>query len=107
MATVLTATAVDRRAALRRPAAQFGIAAPAVLRPGVTVQVLELSADGALVESAAPVRPDARTELGLDGLDGHRHALRGRVVRCWVSALDPLTYRCAVRFDHAFGKGSG
>lgn len=105
MATLLTAGEVDRRTALRRPAAQCGIAAPAVLRPGLTVRVLELSTGGALVESPAPVRPDACTELGLAGLDGRRHAVRAHVLRCWVSALDPLTYRCAVRFDHGFRGG--
>jgi hypothetical protein len=100
MATVLTAT--ERRAALRCPAARFGIAVPAVLRPGMTVQVVELSAGGALVESRTPVRPNARTELSLDGVDGRRHAVRARVLRCWVSALEPLTYRCAVTFEQAF-----
>ncbi len=103
MAAVLTAP--ERRGAARQAADRFGIAAPAVLRPGLTVRVVELSAAGALVESALPVRPDARTELGLDGFDGRRHALRARVVRCWVSGLEPLTYRCAVRFDHLFRGG--
>ncbi len=68
----------------------------------MTVQVVELSAGGALVESRTPVRPNARTELSLDGVDGRRHAVRARVLRCWVSALEPLTYRCAVTFEQAF-----
>lgn len=103
MAAVLTAR--DRRRAPRRPAAHFGIATGAVMRPGLAVSVVELSTGGALVESSAQVRPDARTELGLDGLDGRRHALRARVLRCWISTLAPLTYRSAVRFEHTFTAG--
>lgn len=98
-------TAGDRRRATRCPAAQFGFAAPAVLRPGVLVAVVDLSAGGALVESSAPVRPGATTELGLDRMDGRRRAVRARVVRCWVAALDPLRYRCAVTFDQSLGEG--
>lgn len=75
------------------------------MRPGLAVSVVELSTGGALVESSTPVRPDARTELGLDGLDGRRHAMRARVLRCWVAALVPLRYRSAVRFDHTFTAG--
>lgn len=101
MAVVLTVA--DRRRAARWTAAQFGVAAPAVLRPGLTVQVVELSTAGALVESPTPVRPDARTELGLDRLDGRRQAVRARILRCWVSGLEPLTYRCAVGFDQPLG----
>jgi PilZ domain len=103
VASVLTA--VERRGAARRRAAHLGFATPAVLRPGVTVAVIELSAGGALVESAAPVRPGACTELGLDAFDGRRYAVPARVVRCWVSALGPLRYRCAVRFDDALTPG--
>ena len=95
----------DRRGAVRGPAAHFGMATPAVLRPGVTVAIVELSTGGALVESAAPVRPGASTELGLDGVDGRRRAVAARVVRCWIAALDPLRYRCAVRFEREFPEG--
>lgn len=104
MASVLTA--VDRRRAARWPPGHWGFGAPAVLRPGLAVAVVELSAGGALVESAAPVRPGATTELGLDGVDGRRRAVRAHVVRCWVTALDPLRYRCAVRFEQVL-QGSG
>ena len=99
--------APDRRGGARRPAAHFGYGTPAVLRPGLAVAVVELSTGGALVESASPVRPGASTELGLDRLDGRRQAVRGQIVRCWVAALDPLRYRCAVRFEGALGQGSG
>ena len=95
----------DRRCAARAPAAHYGFATPAVLRPGVTVAVVELSTGGALVESTAPVRPGASTELGLDGVDGRRRAVPARVVRCWVTALDPLRYRCAVRFEQVLSEG--
>lgn len=95
----------DRRGAARAPAAHFGFATPAVLRPGLTVAIVELSTGGALVESAAPVRPGATTELGLEGVDGRRRAVSARVIRCWVAALEPLRYRSAVRFEHVLPEG--
>ncbi len=104
MASVLSG---DRRRDRRRSAASLGFAAEAVLRPGVPVDVLELSARGALVEGAAAVRPGLRTELGLDPGDGQRHAVAARVLRCWVCALDPIRYRCAVGFEVVLTKGSG
>lgn len=103
MAAVLTA--VDRRRAGRHSAPQLGYISIGVLRPGVPVDVVELSARGALVESSAPVRPGARTELALDCRNGRRHAVRGRVVRCWVSALAPIRYRAAMCFDGPLGTG--
>ncbi len=58
-----------------------------------------------MVESTAPVRPGANTELGLDGVDGQRHAVPARVVRCWVTALNPLRYRCAMTFERWLSEG--
>jgi hypothetical protein len=98
-------TGGDRRRGARRPAGHFGFATPAVLRPGVSVAVVELSAGGALIESTAPVRPGATTELGLDGVDGQRRAVPARIVRCWVTALDPLRYRSAVTFERLLTEG--
>jgi hypothetical protein len=96
---------LERRRDHRRDAAQFGFAPEALLRPGILVAVVELSAGGALVEGAAAVRPGGRTELGLDRFDGERRAMPARVVRCWVSALVPLRYRCAVCFDDPLAVG--
>ncbi|MEP7117582.1 MAG: hypothetical protein ABI880_08375 [Acidobacteriota bacterium] len=103
MANLLTVD--ERRRSARRSPEHLGFAAPAILRPGMAVAVVELSSAGALVESTTPVRPGATTELGLDDVSGRRHAVRVSVVRCWVTTLDPLRYRCAVRFERLFAPG--
>ena len=103
MASLLTG--LERRRTSRGSAGCLGFAVAGLLRPGVVVAVVELSPRGALVECAAAVRPGARTELGLDALDGRRHAVRACVLRCWVSELEPLRYRCVVCFDDALALG--
>lgn len=99
MAAVLTRG--DRRAAPRGAAAGLGVQPLAVVRPGVDVAVVVLSHTGALVESAAPLRPGARTELALEALSGDRQLVPVRVLRCWVVHLDPLRFQCALHFDGA------
>lgn len=96
MARVLTA---DRRLAPRTAADGFGVAALAVMRPGLSVAVLEISSGGALVASDSPIRPGARSELALEAVGGHRWLIGVHVLRCWVAALDPVRYHCAIRFD--------
>lgn len=89
----------ERRAAPRSTAPGFGVIDVAVIRPGLTVSVMTISPRGALVESAAPIRPGVRTELTLDAADGRRWPVGVEVLRCWVAALDPVRYRAAIRFD--------
>jgi hypothetical protein len=105
MAAVLTST--DRRRAPRRKAPGAGLLDAAVLRPGVDVVVVAISAVGALVETSSAVRPGIKTELTLEGLDGRRSAVVALVLRCWVSALEPLRYRAVVSFERPLGAGSG
>lgn len=99
MAPVLTRG--DRRRAPRGPAAGLGVQALAVVRPGVDVAVVVLSHTGALVESGAPLRPGARTELTLEAFAGERQQIPVRVLRCWVVHLAPLRFQCALHFDAA------
>lgn len=96
MATVLTRP--DRRRARRVAPAAFGVAAQAVIRPGVDVALVDISPDGALIESTGPIRPGARTDLALDAASGARRLLAVEVLRCWVHALTPLLFRSALRF---------
>lgn len=96
MARLLTA---DRRLARRTPADAFGVADVAVIRPGLSVAVIEISAGGALVASKTPIRPGARTELTLEAPGGRRWLVGVHVLRCWVAALDPVRYHCAMCFD--------
>lgn len=100
-------TTVDRRSAPRSSAPGFGVGDDAVMRPGTQVRVVLISGVGVLVESLAPIRPGARTELTLDAADGRRWPVGVEVLRCWVAALDPVRYRAAMRFDRLLPGGSG
>lgn len=103
MASVLSPR--DRRRAPRRRPPQAGVTDAAVLRPGVIVSVIAISTVGALMESLAPVRPGARTELALEGVDGRRWSVNVEVLRCWVDAIEPIRYRSVVCFESPEGAG--
>lgn len=70
----------------------------AVLRPGQAVLLVNVSSGGALVESGVRLRPGAVTELqATTGQD--RMAIKGRLDRCFVAALEPLRYRGVLVFE--------
>jgi hypothetical protein len=77
----------------------------AVLRPGLPVTLLNISVNGALVESPAWLRPGARTELQLEAQVAQvlgirrRHSVRGHLDRCQVVALNPVSYHGVIVFD--------
>jgi hypothetical protein len=88
-----------RRAGRQRPDGLL-----ARVRPGHTVQVVDVSAGGALLEAPRPLRPGACVEVQFEHAD-HRMRIGGTVVRCGVTAIDPdrgPTYRAAVSFHEAF-----
>ena len=60
--------------------------------------LLNINSRAALVESEARLRPGAVTELQLARKDG-RTSVRGRLDRCYVSALEPLRYRGLLVFE--------
>jgi hypothetical protein len=73
----------------------------ATLRPGCDVRVIDLSAGGALVQAAKPLRPGAKVHFQLTTAD-RAWALSGRVLRCAVWLVDPhagVTYRGALQFE--------
>jgi hypothetical protein len=73
----------------------------ATLRPGCDVRVIDLSAGGALVQAAKPLRPGAKVHFQLATAD-RVWALAGRVLRCAVWLVDPhagVTYRGALQFE--------
>ena len=94
------ATLVERRRDARVTPSGISWRADAVLRPGLSVVLVNISSCGALVESGARLRPGARPELQLAG-GMARRTIRGRLERCHVSGLDPLRYRGVVVFDEA------
>ena len=72
----------------------------ACVRPGRDVFVLDLSRGGALLEGRTRLAPNSRVELRLNG-PGRVIHLTGRVVRCYVSALNEsiVSYQAAVAFE--------
>lgn len=90
--------------------------AHAVLRPGLPVTLLNISSRAALVESAARLRPGARTEVQLTGAHvrpaiGLAAAalakVGGRLDRCYVAAIEPMRYRGVLVFDERVDVGDG
>ena len=74
------------------------------VRAGHDVRIVDLSASGALIEGARPLRPGARVEMHLV-LNGQRAALTAHVVRCLVATIDAhdgITYHAALSFECRF-----
>jgi hypothetical protein len=105
MASV-TVDLIERRRDRRRPLHHTGWDPRAVLRPGVPVVVLNISARAALVESELRLRPGALTEMQLMSKEG-RVSVRGRLERCFVSAIAPLRYRGVLIFEHVLDLDAG
>jgi hypothetical protein len=87
----------ERRSAPRVEPEATPWRALARLRPGLEVVVINISAGGALIQSARRIHPGARAELQLLGSLGQ--VVSGRVQRCRVNGLDPLRYEGAIIFD--------
>ena len=90
----------DRRRALRRRSvAEHGIVSARV-RPGHEVELIDVSAGGALVECARRLLPGTVIDLRL--VAGEEcTSVRGLVLRCAVVRLKPtsICYRGAIAFD--------
>ena len=95
------ANGVERRCERRQTAGSLLCLPAAVLRPGQTVTLVNITSRAALVESDARLRPGAQTELQL-AMRGRRTNIRGRLDRCHVSTLEPLRYRGVVVFEERF-----
>lgn len=73
----------------------------AVLRPGHPVDVVNLSAGGALIAGMRPLRPGSRVFLQLT-IGGQTGGRASQVVRCAVASLtgrEGVQYSSALRFD--------
>ena len=73
----------------------------ATLRPGCRVNVVDLSAGGALVQAGRPLRPGAHVHFQIV-TKLRMLALNARVLRCEVWMLDSsygVTYRGALQFE--------
>lgn len=97
---------MDHQASERREDARFTppprIDVRATLRPGCVVVLIDVSARGALVQAARPLRPGARVHLQVL-TSSRRFLTAGTILRCMVWSLvgdDGVIYRGAIRFDH-------
>jgi hypothetical protein len=90
----------DRRRSRRRALLdEHGILSVRV-RPGQEAALIDVSASGALLESACRLLPGTAIELQI-GIRGRRAPIRARVLRCAISDLAAAgpRYRAAVNFD--------
>ncbi len=93
-------TGPERRQSRRRETFDEHGVASARVRPGHDVALVNVSAQGALIETEHRLLPGSLIELQLSA--GARSAtVRARVLRCSVARLRPssISYRGAVGFD--------
>jgi hypothetical protein len=89
----------DRRRTPRRHTIDEHGILSARIRPGRDVELVDVSAGGALIETVHRLLPGTAIDLHLTGSE-RRTAVRGRVLRCAVTRLRPgIWYRGAVAFD--------
>lgn len=93
----------ERRQSARVPPTQVGFSPEGLLRPGLDVQILNISRGGALVASPGPLRPEASADLLLRSEEG-QYALHGHIAHCWVDSLAPLRFLSRVVFDGETGR---
>ena len=70
------------------------------VRPGHRAKLIDISAGGALVETAHRLLPGTSVELHVE-TRSHRTNVRGRVLRCAIVLVRPswVCYRGAIGFD--------
>jgi len=93
-------SADDRRRTPRHGRVEEHGIVSAKVRPGRDAAVVDVSAGGALLETAHRLLPGTAVELQLE-TSGGREIVRGRVLRCTVTSLrsTSVCYRGAVGFD--------
>ena len=103
METAMTIRSTDRRQSERwsRPD-DHGIVSVRV-RPGHAAAIVNVSAGGALIETASRLLPGAPVDLHIEA-ERRRTTWRGRVLRCAVVKLraTAVGYRAAIAFDRPF-----
>jgi hypothetical protein len=93
---------VDRRGARRsRTPSEHGVVLARV-RPGHAASVVDISAHGALIETAHRLLPGSHVDLHL-ATSHERAVIRGRVLRCSVASVlaTCIWYHGAVHFDRS------
>ena len=92
--------AQDRRITPRHHGAETHGIVSARVRPGHRATLVDVSAGGALIETAYRLLPGTSVELHVETAQ-HRTCIRGRVLRCAVAEVCStlICYRGAIRFD--------
>jgi hypothetical protein len=106
--SAVTEDVCERRQGARRGRfEEHGILAARV-RPGHRAAIVDVSAGGALIETACRLLPGSAVELHMETPTGHT-TIRGRVLRCAVSGVRPasIRYRGAIGFDRQMPRLSG
>lgn len=90
----------DRRNTPRHRGAEAHGIVSARVRPGHRATLLDVSAGGALIETAYRLLPGASVELHVETAQ-HRTCVRGRVLRCAVVGVCStlICYRGAIGFE--------
>ena len=88
-----------RRTRRLRQIAEHGIVSARV-QPGHRARLIDVSAEGALIETSHRLLPGTCVELHVDA-DSRRTSIRGRVLRCAVVRVRPtfVCYEGAIAFD--------
>jgi hypothetical protein len=96
----MTYEVVERRLARRRRSLEEHGIVSALVRPGIDALVVDVSSAGVLIETHHRLLPGRSVEIHFDQ-DKRLPAVRGRVLRCAVTHLEPhsVSYRGAVLFD--------
>jgi hypothetical protein len=93
--------AIDDRRVHARVSGAAVRAISALVRPGRSVLVLDLSATGALVAALRPLRPGASVHVHFEAA-GERSTVAAIVARCLVAAMDAerMVYHAALSFEY-------
>jgi hypothetical protein len=94
-------TFIDRRRSRRLISPNEHGVVSARVRPGYDVTVIDLSADGALIESRRRLLPGACVDLHLQSIGRAAEIVRGEILRCAVAGLreNAISYRGAISFE--------
>ena len=96
----MTAARVERRRSRRMAAGDAAVMPSIRIRPGYAAALVDISVDGALVETERGLSPGTRVELQME-IDARRCSVGGRVLRCAVAQLHAsgVRYRSAIAFE--------
>ena len=94
---------IDRRRA-QRSRVPPNCTLRAIVRPGREATVIDISPQGALIETAHRLLPNSAIELQLETPD-RRTTVRGRLIRCCVARVfaSAVRYQAGVHFESSLG----